>query len=125
MHTPLHLPNSPRITLRHILGWSLGFLIVGAIVVYVGYQARFLIAGPQIVLTAEPVFVTSSSTVVLEGRTENITRIHLNGRQIFTDQYGTFAELTALTPGANVITLSAEDRYGRVRDVQRTVVYTP
>lgn len=103
----------------------MGALIIGAIVTYIGYQARFLIAGPQITLTDVPPYVTSSSTVVLHGTTENITRLRLNGRQIFTDQYGTFAELTALTPGVNILTVSAEDRYGRTRAVQHTVVLTP
>lgn len=124
MQAPLHLPDSPILTLRTVFGTLLGLLVLGAIIGYVGFQARFLIAGPQIVIPNPPPPTTASSTVVLAGETANITRLRLNGRQIFTDQDGTFSELAALTTGANIITVEAEDRYGRITQSVHTVVQT-
>lgn len=124
MQPPLNIPNTPRITLRLGLGVTLALLVLTAIVGYIGFQARFLILGPQITVSEKLPMTTASSTVNLAGSTANITRLHLNGRQIFTDQEGYFNELVALTPGVNIITVSAEDRYGRVTQAVQTIVLT-
>ncbi len=124
MQPPLNVPNTPRITLRLVLSVTLALLVLTAIVGYIGFQARFLILGPQITVNEKLPMTTASSTVRLAGSTANITRLHLNGRQIFTDQEGYFDELVALTPGVNIITVSAEDRYGRVTQEVQTIVLT-
>ena len=124
MQAPLQLPNTPRITLRTLLGILIGLLVFAVLIGYVGYQARFLIIGPQIMLHADPPLSTEQNTITFAGSTANITHLRLNGRQIFTDQDGHFSELVVLTPGVNIITIEAEDRYGRLTQVVRTVVQT-
>lgn len=124
MQAPLQLPNAPLVTLRTVLGILIGLLVFTILVGYVGYQARFLLIGPQITLHDDPPLSTEQRMITLTGDTANITHLRLNGRQIFTDQDGHFNELVALTPGANIITIEAEDRYGRLTQVVRTVVQT-
>ena len=122
--TTWHITQTPYLTLRKVLGITLATVVLLLVVGYIAFQARFLIAGPQILMTETLPLTTVNSTVTLTGTTANITRLRLNGRQIFTDQEGSFRELAALTPGINIITLEAEDRYGRLTQAVHTVVQT-
>lgn len=100
---------------------------IGAIVaiLYIVFQARFLITGPQIVFTTEPGPVHNERVIYLEGTAFNISRLWLNDRQIFTDASGHFNEALVLENGYTRSTLRAEDRYGRVTTLERSFVYTP
>ena len=92
---------------------------------YVMYQARFLIGGPQIYLIDEPDSIQNSQLVYLRGKASNISTINLNGRQIFTDTTGYFDEALLLENGYNVTTIQATDRYGRTQRIVKQFVYTP
>ncbi len=117
--------TTPTLTLRTIVRCTIGGLAVLLLVSYVVFQARFLIAGPRITLTAEQPSVQNSQTVSLSGIARNITKITLNGRQIFTDPAGYFSEALVLENGYTIATIQAVDRYGRETEVVRPFVYTP
>ena len=101
------------ITFRTILIYGFGLLCLLGFLVYVIFQARFLLAGPQIFVSPNP-SVSEERMVTIAGQAKNIVRITLNGRQIFTDKNGNFNEALVLENGYTVATLRAEDRYGRV-----------
>lgn len=92
---------------------------------YIGFQARFLLIGPQIALTEEVQMQQNVRQITLTGTASNISRLWLNGRPIFTDRNGTFAAAVILENGYTVATLTAEDRYGRTTTLTRPFVYTP
>ena len=92
---------------------------------YVAYQARFLITGPQITLLDEPDLRQNARAIVLTGTAVNISRLWLNGRPIFTNPRGQFEAAVILENGYTVTTLTAEDRYGRQTSVIRPFVYSP
>jgi Glucodextranase, domain B len=114
-----------RITARGIVKYTLVAVFVGCLVVYITFQARFLIIGPEVTLIHEPDSVQNSPTVTLEGNVRNIAKITLNGRQIYTDQSGYFSETLVLENGYTIATIKATDRYGRETNVVRSFVYTP
>ena len=95
------------------------------LVSYVIFQARFLIQGPSVTLINEPSSVQNAKIIHLMGNAHNITKITLNGRQIFTDKSGYFDEALVLENGYTIATIAATDRYGREKDVVRQFVYTP
>ena len=115
-----HSPLLPRL----LRGLVVVVLIAGALY-YVLFQARFLIGGPQIELSAAPATVQSERQVTLTGTASNITAIYLNGRPIVTDESGTFNESVVLQNGYNRIRIDAEDRYGRTTFVEQPFVYSP
>ena len=117
--------DSPRITARTIVKYGLIVLGLACLVLYVTFQARFLIIGPEITLINEPNSVQNSPTVTLAGNARNIAKITLNGRPIFTDQSGYFSETLVLENGYTIATIKATDRYGRDTSVVRSFVYTP
>lgn len=119
------LARHPTPTLRRILGAFVLVCVASAIGVYVLFQARYLITGPQIALAPEPAVVQQERVVTLSGTAYNIARIYLNGRPIFTDERGNFEEALVLENGYTVATLRAEDRYGRTTRVIRPFVYRP
>lgn len=114
-----------RLEFRSIIKASLILIGVGALLVYVSYQARFLLTGPVITMLTEPELRQNTRYVELEGIATNISRLQLNGRPIFTNPKGEFTTAVILENGYTVTTLTAEDRYGRITTVTRTFVYSP
>ena len=102
-------------------------ILVGLLLVllYVSYQARFLITGPQIKLTQDIELRQNTRQIDLVGTASNISRLWLNGRPIFTDPQGNFTAAVILENGYTITTLKAEDRYGRTSTSTREFVYTP
>jgi hypothetical protein len=114
--------TSPTFTFRTALIYVLIAVCAALFIIYVLFQARFLIAGPQIFVKALP-DVQTERLIVLEGQAKNIVHMTLNGRQIFTDKDGNFKEALVLENGYTVATLQAEDRYGRKTDHTETFVF--
>jgi len=93
--------------------------------VYIAYQARFLLIGPQITLTNDVPMLQNTRQITLTGNASNISRLWLNGRPIFTDRKGTFTAAVILENGYTMTTLTAEDRYGRTTTITRPFMYAP
>ena len=94
---------------------SVVVLIITGIIGYSYYQSRNLIKGPQVALSTP----TSGSTVAnplvaIKGTASNISFISLNNRQIFVDKNGNFNEELLLSPGYNMWTIEAKDKFGRI-----------
>ncbi len=120
--------NPPRqfaFEFRTFLIVLFSLLLITMTVGYILFQARFLIAGPQISLINEPNIQHNVRTIHLEGTTHNITHLWLNDRPIFTDESGHFNEALVLENGYTIATLKARDRFGRETRVERPFVYTP
>ena len=112
-------------TVRRALKWALLIAVVFVILAYSVFQARYLITGPQIVLSSPSTTLHNERQITLGGSAYNISRMWLNDRQIYTDAQGDFKEALILENGYTVVTLRAEDRYGRVTEVTRPFVYKP
>lgn len=94
-------------------------------VLYVSFQARFLIQGPQITMTKELATIQKERTITLVGGVKNITNITVNGNPILTDENGDFAYTIVLENGYNKTSIQAHDRYGRTATLIKEFVYTP
>jgi hypothetical protein len=103
-----------------ILSMGLMFMII-----YIAFQARHLIIGPQISLVDEPALRQNQRQIFLSGDAYNISHLWLNDRPIYTDAQGYFKEALILENGYTVATLRAEDRYGRETKVTKEFVYSP
>ena len=115
----------PRFDFRSILIFVGSIFLLVLIGAYVLFQARFMIAGPQIILQKEPSIHNNTRIVSLDGTAYNITHLWLNDRPIYTNENGNFTEALVLENGYTVATLRAKDRYGRETRVERSFVYTP
>lgn len=64
----------------------------------------------------------SSSLVQINGNAKNSTQISLNGREIFIDKEGNFSETVGLLPGLSIISLNAQDRFGKFAEKKFTII---
>lgn len=117
MHEPVHF--------RTVIKFSALAIGLSFVLVYIVFQARFLIVGPQIVLTEPPTLLQNQRQVFLTGAAYNISRLWLDDRPIYTNAEGEFKEALVLENGYTVATLRAEDRYGRITTVTHPFVYLP
>ncbi|MDP3763441.1 MAG: hypothetical protein Q8Q92_02165 [bacterium] len=98
------------IQLRHAV-----FIIISILlIVYSLYQARALLAGPQIwIESPQDGETVENPLVVIKGQAKNIAWISLNDRQIFTDENGKWSEKLIVSQGLSIMTVKARDRSGR------------
>lgn len=119
------MSDQEPLTLRRLL--QVGFItaLTAGMILYVVFQARHLIVGPQITLMEALPVHTNVRRVTLLGSTKNISHLWLNDRPIYTDPSGNFKEALVLENGYTITTLKAVDRYGRTTTLTREFVYTP
>lgn len=105
--------------------WWIGIISCVALFVVIGvfsYEKMcFLLKGVSIEATIEQQDPTSPLAVI-KGVAAKATHITLNGREIFIDKNGNFAEAIAILPGFSVITLNAEDKFGKKSEKKFEVV---
>ena len=98
----------------------LALALVGTMVWYAYSKSADFLEGPTIIiLTPENGITVNHSLVEVKGTAEHIAHITLNGRQIFVTEEGFFSEQLLLSPGYNIITLEARDRFDR--EVKQTL----
>ena len=114
-----------NLTLQQILKFSGYLMILLLIVFYALFQARNLIAGPQITLTENLATTYGERTTLISGTAANIISLSLNGRELSTDEDGHFERTLVLETGYTIMTLRAEDRYGRTMTISKPLVYHP
>lgn len=115
-----------RFTLPRLLSVGAIIFLVGTIFFYAYYQSRALVSGPQInVESPENGTTTASSMVLVGGTAQNAKELVLNGRPIFIDLAGRFAEPLLLMDGYNIIELTARDAQGRTVRKTLELVYQP
>jgi hypothetical protein len=93
-------------------------LILGAacllLLIYILFQARFLIMGPRVnIVSPQDGSSVSGQVVTVEGTASNVAWLTLNGRQIYTDESGHWTEKLLVAPGLSIMTVTARDRFGR------------
>lgn len=121
----MYTPYQEGIRFRTVVRIVLAVLIISILILYVAWQGRFLLTGPQVTFTTTPEVVQTERIVTLAGTAANIVRITLNGRDISTTPGGYFEEAIILENGYTISTITAFDRYGRSRAYEYRFVYTP
>ncbi len=102
--------------------WLAG-LLVALCIAYGLFQARALLAGPQITIENPRQGETVRGVLTtVEGTAKNISHITLNGRKIYTDPDGKFSELALVPRGYAVFRVGVTDRFDRHRE-ERVVFF--
>ncbi len=115
-----------RATFKH----RLGITLVIVLFILIGYYAFARSAAVRQGVTLTVASITDGETVTdgtlhVAGTAKNATRLSLNDGPILIDQEGAFNEQLLLLPGYNIITLKAEDRFGKKAQKIFRVLYTP
>ncbi len=103
-------------------------VIAFLLLIIVGYgitKAIPLISGPHIVLTSPASGQNSSDGLVtVSGTLIHAQNVSLDGDPLLTDEHGNFSSTITLSPGDSILTIRAQDRFGRSVTEQR-IVYIP
>ena len=99
-------------------------LFVAVTAGYVLFQTRNLIYGPIIVINSpQNGAAVTESLISIDGVAKNISFINLNGKQIFVDEEGKFNQQLLLSRGYNIMTLQAQDKFGRETNKTLELIY--
>lgn len=99
-------------------------LFLGLIAAYALYQTRDLIFGARLhVSSLSDGTVSTEELLTIEGRMKHAAAITINSNEVKTNQEGYFSEKVLLSPGYNVITIGARDRFGKSIEKSYRVLY--
>jgi hypothetical protein len=115
--------DTSTITLGSVLRTLGVIFIVVLVVFYVLFQARNIIQGPAITLTGTYASIQHERLITLHGTAHNVVKLTLNGKEIHTDKAGVFVHPLVLENGYTIVSLNAEDRFGRTTSLVREFVY--
>lgn len=95
-------------------------LIVGLLIVGYAFNRSYsLIEGP-VINVASPLRgeTVTEAVIAVAGTARNIARLTLNGRSISVNDKGEFSEPLIVPEGYTVMTITAEDKFGKRRELE-------
>jgi|SRR3990167_2229766 len=99
------------------------FLIIGVCFIYLGYRLNKIISPPLLIVDSPMAdLITDQNFLVISGRTEAEASLIINGQTVLTDKNGNFLQTVSLKNGINVITITANKKYGRGSTVIRQIL---
>lgn len=111
-------------TLKRVISYLITLCFIGVIFYYAYYQSRDILLGPVIVVNDLQNGQTLNDPVVrIIGSVKRAKEITLDGRAIFIDLDGNFAEELLLSPGYNIIEIVARDAEGHGTKKSFELVY--
>ena len=93
------------------------FIIIG---IFSYEKMCFIWNGVEIKATIEP--IENSSLITVKGQAEKAKYVAINGREIFVDKEGNFSEIISPLSGFYVITINAEDKFGKTAEKKFEIV---
>lgn len=117
------LTTAKKKTLIKIINRSLIFVFFSFIVIYAVLNTRLISRGINlVVLGIENGNIYNEGTLPIEGNAKRAKHVLVNGREINVNQSGDFMDMLVLLPGYNIITISAEDKFGKVTQKKFDIV---
>ncbi len=109
--------------MNKIIRYSTICLFIVIILGYSIYQSRNIAKGPSIIITEPENGISFNySSIIIQGKAINSTETNIDNRSIFIDEKGIFKEKYLLSPGYNIITIIAKDKFGKT--IQKTLELT-
>lgn len=103
-------------------------LLGGVITVFAGYLAfqlkGFVFGSDLVIFSPDNGSHIQSSRVVVRGKAVGMSFLSLDGRNIFTDDKGSFEEELILPYGLNIIRIIGEGRFGKTFEEERMIYVT-
>lgn len=116
MHTPL----------RTQLGAAIALAVAASVLGYGYFQFRGLRTGPIVSIESpENGTDVKNPIVTVAGIVRNVSRLALNGRQIFVTEAGAFREELLLPAGYSILEVAATDTFGRMKRTEIRIAVPP
>ena len=103
-----------------IIGSSL--LVALLAIVYIGIEIRSVLVPPKLTLSEPSSDITvAGNSVVIAGKGEIGAEVFINNQPVLADPGGNFTETLLLSPGLNVVEVSAKNKFDKVSKVERRI----
>ena len=123
---PSQYKSKPMIILSRL---SLSTLAVAAGLMVIGFLGwrTFIAAAKPILNITEPAIgqITSQPSVTVSGKTSEQAQVYVDGFNVPVDPDGGFRTSVILGEGANTVTITAINSFGRQSEAKRIVEYSP
>lgn len=109
------LTRTKKINLQKTIKLTLifGFLIFLGF--YVTFNTRLVLRGISLSIEGlENGKIYNEGSIEIDGNAKRAKHLLVNGREVYMDQEGNFKDFVILLPGYNVISVTAEDKFGKV-----------
>jgi transcriptional regulator with XRE-family HTH domain len=91
--------------------------------IYLSYRLEKIVAPPTLEISNPAAnLITKEHSIEIIGRTEPETQIIINGEKVLSDSTGNFLATVNLKTGINMITITAQKKYGRETRLIRQVL---
>ena len=121
---PRPISNGMERNAKFVVGLIIFLVSAFGIGIYAYLQSREFLRGPQITIISPKDGETFEEyVVIIEGLAQNVAYISLNDAAIFVDSKGNFKEKLLLLPGYNILSIKAEDRFGKRVEKTLELVY--
>lgn len=121
--SPRHQPSIWSQSLTYLLRNALLALFVIGFLTYLAFEVRGVLLPPKLALYSPAEgYISSASTVVIQGQTEKEVKLTVNGQEIMANDQGKFEANIDLQKGVNTITMVATKKHGKTTTVTRHVV---
>lgn len=94
------------------------FLILGLFLfmgIYTALNTKLLVRGVALEISGiEDGKIYEAGYLDIEGNARRSVRLLVNGRDVSVNQGGEFYDVLVLLPGYNIVTITAEDRFGKI-----------
>ena len=118
------LQNNDAISVGVYIKILIIIVVVSGILGYAYLRTQDLLQGPQVfIFSPQSGDTVDEALVVIEGKTQNIGSITLNGKEIITDEKGNIREERLLIYGYNIFEIKARDKFGKETTKTLELVY--
>lgn len=108
----------PKILRNIIVG-----VIISAFFVYIGFYIKVSFSPPNIkIIEPENNLIINSHSIKIIGETEVKTQININGIAVLNNEKGLFEQVINLKTGINIITVTAQKKYGPKKIITREIL---
>ena len=107
-----------------ILTFLLGVFVMAGVVFYLWHQINSFNATPYLYVS-EPSEdrIVNCNFIQFRGQAEKDAKTKINGEVVYLDSSGNFSVKINLREGLNIITVEAENRFGKKAEITRRIIY--
>jgi len=109
------LERTRKKNLKKVIKFIVTFGFFFFIAIYATINTRLISKGIKLSVNGiENGKIYTEGTLQIGGNAKRAKHVLVNGREINIDKTGEFTDFLVLLPGYNIITISAEDKFGKI-----------
>ncbi len=102
------------ISIKKVINYGALILLFSFILIYTFFRTRAINHGVDIKISGiKNGEIIQENTILLSGKAKHAKRLLINDKEVLVDKESSFKEELILSPGYNLITISAEDKFNK------------